>query len=115
MLAIPTIPAATIALTFTTSWNTGDSWEISEMPGGCIQEEQQPECPPLPGLECAAERVVFGRTLSSFRGRRRPTLGLPSLWWVLHEVTGNHDYDQIANAQISKSLEHSDTLDEMSG
>src|SRR3984885_5815075 len=79
--------------------------------GGRIEEQQQPERPPLPCPECAAERVVLGRTLRSLRGRGRPTLGLPPLGWVLHEVTSDHDYDQIANAQISKSLKHANTLD----
>ena len=79
-----------------------------------IQEQQQPQRPPLPGLQRVSESVVRCCTLFGLGGGRNPARRLPPNRWVLHEVAGRHGNHKICDAKIGECLQDANILNQAS-
>ena len=77
MATIPTMPAATLTVTLASSWNTAIPGDKRDAGAG-VQEQDGPECPPLPRTQCLAEGEVCGTALRGKRCRRCPASGFQS-------------------------------------
>ncbi len=69
----------------------------------------------MPGSQRLPERVVPIRALGSLRHPGCPSLRLPPLRWILHEIAGDHGHDQKCDTEVGEGRENTHALDEPGG